>query len=147
MASSLAFHDPAPSRLVGGGGLFAPSRARGRFQAGLELTCSRCLASVPYTVSGPLEMIFCPPPASGQADEVELGQEDLEVTFFRGEEIDLARGVLEEVALGLPMAPLCSPDCRGLCPACGRPLTPEGCHCREPGSDPRWAKLARLNLE
>ncbi len=121
--------------------------ARGRFAAVLELTCSRCLASVPYTVSGPLEMVFCPPPPPQEGDELELSQEDMEVTFYQGEEIDLDRGLWEELALGLPMAPLCSPDCRGLCPGCGRPLARGGCRCQEPQADPRWAKLARLELE
>jgi len=121
--------------------------ARGTFQAVLELTCSRCLASVPYRVSGPLEMVFCPPPLPVEGEEMELSQEDMEVIFFQGEEIDLDQGLLEEVALGLPMAPLCSPECRGLCPGCGRPLAQGSCDCQDKGGDPRWAKLAQLNLE
>jgi uncharacterized protein len=48
--------------------------------------------------------------------------------------------------LELPLSPLCSPDCPGLCPQCGVALATA-----EPGHDhdlidPRWAKLAERKV-
>ena len=57
----------------------------------------------------------------------------------------------DAVLLELPLAPLCRPDCAGLCPVCAAnlndldPTGPEHRHEREP--DPRWAKLRELKLE
>jgi uncharacterized protein len=45
--------------------------------------------------------------------------------------IDLSDVVHDEVALALPMVPLCRPDCAGLCPVCGTDLNVEPC----PGHD------------
>jgi uncharacterized protein len=36
----------------------------------------------------------------------------------------------EQVYLEIPMKPLCSPECRGLCPRCGANLNTETCACR-----------------
>ena len=45
--------------------------------------------------------------------------------------------------LELPLAPLCSEDCQGLCPVCGANRNTEPCDCA-PVADPRWAALDAL---
>ena len=57
-------------------------------------------------------------------------------------EIDLAALVADELALAEPMHPLCRPDCRGLCPVCGRRLDDGACDHGPPDVDPRLAALA-----
>jgi uncharacterized protein len=50
------------------------------------------------------------------------------------------------VGVELPFAPLCRPDCRGLCSVCGEDRNLGAC----PGhdeTDPRWAALGSLVLE
>ena len=54
--------------------------------------------------------------------------------------IDLGPLVRDAIVLELPMAPLCRPDCRGLCPLCGADLNESNCGCVAP-PDPRWANL------
>jgi uncharacterized protein len=54
--------------------------------------------------------------------------------------IDLTPLLREEVILATPQAPLCRPDCRGLCPVCGQDLN-EAPHGHEAPSDERWAAL------
>ena len=39
--------------------------------------------------------------------------------------IDLDQDIREEIILDYPIKPLCNPDCRGLCPKCGKNLNPE----------------------
>lgn len=121
--------------------------ARGGFRAGLRLVCSRCLQEVESQVGGPLEWVFGPGQPVDEAEEVQLGGEDMDVLPYAGDELDLGQALRDEIGLSLPMAPLCRADCRGLCPACGRPLAEGDCGCRRGQGDPRWAKLAELKLK
>ena len=57
------------------------------------------------------------------------------------EHLDLEQTVRDAVVLALPLAPLCRPDCPGLCPECGEKwadLPPDHGH---ETLDPRWAAL------
>ena len=59
--------------------------------------------------------------------------------------IDLTPLLREEVILATPLAPLCRPDCKGLCPVCGRDLN-ELPHAHEAEADDRWAALRDLHV-
>jgi uncharacterized protein len=61
-------------------------------------------------------------------------------------ELDLEPVVHDACILELPLAPLCSPDCLGLCPDCGVDRNRESCQCT-PASNGRWAGLAGLYEE
>ncbi|MBM4434775.1 MAG: DUF177 domain-containing protein [Chloroflexi bacterium] len=54
--------------------------------------------------------------------------------------VDLTPLLREEVILATPQAPLCRPDCRGLCQVCGKDLN-ESPHDHEAPADDRWAAL------
>ena len=43
--------------------------------------------------------------------------------------IDLDQDIREEIILDYPIKPLCNPDCKGLCPKCGKNLNEGGCSC------------------
>ena len=43
--------------------------------------------------------------------------------------IDLDPDIREEIILSYPINPLCSDDCKGLCPRCGHNLNEGGCNC------------------
>jgi uncharacterized protein len=43
--------------------------------------------------------------------------------------IDLDQDIKEEIFLDYPIKPLCKPDCKGLCPKCGKNLNEGGCSC------------------
>ena len=48
-------------------------------------------------------------------------------------------------AVGLPLKPLCRPDCLGLCPRCGTNLNASNCACAEERTeDPRLRVLKNL---
>jgi len=57
--------------------------------------------------------------------------------------IDLTPLLREEVILAMPIAPLCRPDCKGLCPDCGADLNASP-HGHEAPADERWAALKAL---
>jgi uncharacterized protein len=121
-------------------------QAQGKFAAGMELVCSRCLEPFNQTVSGELNWVFMPAPAE-TTDEVELADEDMDVSFYTEGELDLGSALRDELSLALPMAPLCNEDCPGLCPGCGKPAIDGSCTCEPQVSDPRWSKLAQLKIQ
>jgi uncharacterized protein len=82
--------------------------------------------------------------ASGDDDGVEVLDDDLGVSFYKGDEIDLGQLMREQFYLSLPMKPLCSPDCKGLCPQCGINRNRETCTCDTKWIDPRFEALKRL---
>lgn len=61
-------------------------------------------------------------------------------------ELDLEPLARDAVLLELPLAPLCAPDCQGLCPQCGINRNEEECTCEQP-VDPRWSALDALRDE
>jgi uncharacterized protein len=52
--------------------------------------------------------------------------------------------VREAIILSLPLKPLCSEECKGLCPICGTDLNKSHCHCVIEKTDPRWDMLKGL---
>ncbi len=69
--------------------------------------------------------------------------DDEEAYPFSEDVVDLEPMTRDAVLLELPLAPLCSEDCRGLCPECGTNWNLSGCECSGP-VDPRWSALDRL---
>jgi uncharacterized protein len=66
---------------------------------------------------------------------------------YAGKELDLRPAVREQILLSLPSAPVCSDDCKGLCPSCGKDLNEGECGCDRTVMDPRWAALKGIQLE
>lgn len=65
-----------------------------------------------------------------------------EIPRLEGDQLDLEPVVRDAVVLSLPLTPLCTPDCAGLCPECGERLDDlPGDHSHQQ-LDPRWAALA-----
>lgn len=58
--------------------------------------------------------------------------------------LDLDELVFSEVYVDLPTKHLCSEDCRGICPKCGKNLNDGDCGCPKKEIDPRLSKLAEL---
>ena len=44
--------------------------------------------------------------------------------------IDLSPDIRDQIILDYPIKPLCSHDCRGICPKCGRNLNQGNCDCK-----------------
>ena len=68
---------------------------------------------------------------------------DEDAYLLDGDELDLEPLARDAVMLDLPLAPLCSTDCLGLCPLCGQNWNLAACQCPSTG-DPRWAALDAL---
>jgi uncharacterized protein len=113
----------------------------GRVRSRVPQVCSRCLESYDATVDATVDTRLVPAP--GRGDERELGADDLETDVYDHDQIDLNVLLETETTLGLPMKPLCSEACRGLCPSCGASRNAAPCGCA-PAPDPRWSPLKGL---
>lgn len=114
----------------------------GRVTSTLELTCSRCLEPLSWPVDASFDLLYLPQRENTGAGEVEVDEDGLRVAYYREGVLDLGQLLREQFYLALPMKPLCSPDCRGLCPECGANLNDAPCECRPVWVDPRLAPLA-----
>jgi uncharacterized metal-binding protein YceD (DUF177 family) len=124
--------------------------ASGTFKGHVIVACSRCVGEVRVELDERLRVTFLPPaemPADDEASEdgAEVTEGDLDVFAFDGESIDLEPLFREQFVLGVPYAPLCREDCKGLCSQCGIDLNSGTCTCEKP-IDPRLAALKGLKL-
>ncbi|MBN6033444.1 DUF177 domain-containing protein [Amycolatopsis sp. 195334CR] len=98
--------------------------------------CSRCLDPISDEVEVDLTELYAYPDSTTE----ETTDED-EIMRLVDDRIDLEPAVRDAVVLALPLAPLCTDDCAGLCSECGVKWAD-----LEPGHghetiDPRWAAL------
>lgn len=70
--------------------------------------------------------------------------DDGEFVLVPDEKLDLTDLLTEDVLLDMPSKFLCSPDCKGLCPICGKDRNQGDCGCRADETDPRLAALKAL---
>ena len=63
------------------------------------------------------------------------------------ETVDLTDDIREDILLELPAYPVCKPDCKGLCPRCGKNLNTGPCSCRPPTLETPWGSLDGLKLK
>jgi uncharacterized protein len=105
--------------------------------------CARCLTPITGDVEIYLTELFAYPDSA--TDETTESDEIGRVgASGEPDTVDLEQPIIDAIGMALPFAPLCGPDCEGLCPHCGVPLaTAEPGHQHEQ-IDPRWAKLAGL---
>jgi uncharacterized protein len=103
--------------------------------------CGRCLDEIAADFSAEFVELYAYPDSAtdetADQDEVHRIEDDL---------IDLEAVVRDTVVLGLPVSPLCRPDCAGLCPDCGRRLDDLPADHTHELIDPKWAALAALKV-
>lgn len=108
----------------------------------LKLTCVRCLTEVEQPIELEVEEEFA---SQGTAPDVEtIDREEPEAAAISDYVLDAGEFVRQQVALNVPMAFVCRPGCRGICPTCGRNLNQGSCGCPPQVEDDRWSKLGEL---
>lgn len=108
----------------------------------VEFECDRCLSTLSIPVVASFDLLYVPP--LGTENERELEENDLSLGFYQDGIIDVDDLTREQIELALPMARLCSDECRGLCPECGANLNLGECACSQDHVDIRWAALKEL---
>lgn len=92
-----------------------------------EFECTRCADSFHDRISAPLMLHFVPPILDQEEGDPNVHTYDPVGTS----EIDLLPDIRDALILAIPMKHLCRPDCKGLCPACGKNWNREECACRD----------------
>ena len=97
--------------------------------------CARCTKPV----DGKIELSFEREIASGDMD-----RENDDYIFIEDKKLDIFEPYTEQVLLEMPSRLLCSEDCKGLCPKCGKNLNEGECGCVTKTTDPRLEILKTL---
>ncbi len=121
-------------------------RINGRIAARVQMACSRCLLPYEERLDEPFEVIYLPGVADEKKslEEIELEEEDLNVSYYHEEFISVTDLIREQLLLMLPIKPLCRENCKGLCPSCGKDLNEGTCQCSIETGDPRLSALKKL---
>jgi len=110
----------------------------------VELQCSRCLKEYKLPIKTLLEVSYHPVEELNKEELVELKRDEMDVDFYREGIIDTEDIIRDQILLNIPMKPLCSENCKGLCPVCGTDLNEFDCGCIVKEIDPRMAVLQSL---
>jgi len=119
---------------------------RGHLEGSLQVSCSRCLTSFSHPVEADFDLLLAPGPGPVGKEEEELSKADLDVDFYTGEMVNLENILREQILLTLPLKPLCSEACQGICPRCGADLNQEICQCPAEESDSPFAILKKIKV-
>ena len=121
--------------------------AQGHFVTEVELLCDRCLGLFHLPVEFDVEERFIP------VIDINTGKwrlldedEDVDSAVLIDDHhiLDLEEVFRQAIYLGLPLHAVCRPDCRGMCPKCGKSLNEGQCECVDGEEDPRWEALRSL---
>ena len=121
-----------------------------RFKDGIRYDLMATMAGDELVVSGSLEMDAefvcsrCAEFAVGRVEEPAFMV--VEPIKDRTEVVDLTGEIREATILAFPNYPLCSRECKGLCPRCGANLNKKRCRCGK-SADVRWSALDDLSIK
>jgi uncharacterized metal-binding protein YceD (DUF177 family) len=101
-------------------------------------TCARCLEPFEDTLELDVQELY-----AYAGSTTEATSEEDEVRRIEGDHLDLEPLARDTVVLNLPLAPVCTEDCRGLCVDCGQRLDDLPADHTHEVIDPRWAGLAQ----
>jgi uncharacterized protein len=117
----------------------------GHLEATLSEPCSRCLRPARAAIGVELEEEALPSVDLLTGVPLSSDEEPDVLRLDDHHELDLEPLIREAVSLAEPIAPLCRPDCPGLCEVCGADLASDPGH-RHPDDDidPRLAALVGI---
>ena len=100
-------------------------------------SCARCLEPIEDTLRLTVQELF-----AYEGSTTEATSEEDEVRRIDGDFLDLEPLARDTIVLNLPLAPVCTEDCAGLCVDCGERLNDLPADHSHEIVDARWAALA-----
>lgn len=113
----------------------------------LETECSRCLRPIEVPLDLRIEEEVLPSIDLGTGQPINVNADPDAVRLTAHHELDLRMPVREAISLAEPIAPLCEPDCPGLCAICGERMTGGPHDHGEETIDPRLEALRAFRAE
>jgi len=118
---------------------------RGAFQGTAGLACSRCLVILDQPITFEFEEEFVPTLNINAGTPLAIEEDDTSTFVIDARHIlDLSEVMRQYVLLTVPMKPLCSTLCRGLCPRCGLSLNLGPCECPTTSGNLPESEIAKL---
>ena len=108
-------------------------RMTGEIEAEMECICDRCGTMFDRSKTTNVDVVLAE----------EDSEENPEVFALKGDAVDLDEVLASCFIMDMDMKVLCSEECKGLCPVCGKNLNLGPCGCRKQ-PDPRFAVLEQL---
>ncbi len=96
----------------------------GTMSAVLINECVRCLEQANTEVNTDFTAVFKEKGSLTPVDKAD------EIYTYEDNSLDLAPLIKAELLLALPMKQICSEECKGLCPVCGKNKNKEECGCK-----------------
>ena len=118
----------------------------GKLSAIIKSYCSRCLEDISVSIGSNFVYTMVPAKAETKED-VELTAEELEISHYQEDFIDLTSIICEQIILQIPIKTLCKEECNGLCPRCGINLNTSSCNCHLDVVDNRMAVLKNFKVK
>lgn len=101
---------------------------------GLHLECVRCLAPFALPLSFDFRLLFVAGEDKTAAGAIQIQQTDCDLYPCAEGKVDLTSVIREQIYLQIPLKPVCSDLCRGLCVTCGESLNRGPCLCASPSN-------------
>ncbi len=92
----------------------------------IEMQCGKCLEMFTNNIAATFEVQFTPDsnPEEEHSEEIDEGER-----YYDGETFDISEDTRRALVIQIPVWPLCSQMCEGLCQNCGTNLNDEICSC------------------
>ena len=101
--------------------------------ANLQTVCSCCLCDMPIRLEIQAEQAFA------ESDYAKADEDD--IIIISDNEIRISDAISAAIFPNIPMRPICSPDCRGLCPKCGIDLNDSHRDCDDGNVNEEYAAM------
>lgn len=122
----------------------------GSLSTTISTPCGRCLTPVTSQLEIPVRLCYVSEDDDKEVppgEEVELQSDELGLIPFSSPEIDLRPDLAQEIIMALPLQPLCTESCQGLCQICGTNLNQGRCDCQAPIFHAGLAALKNIKLD
>lgn len=127
----------SPVHVVGDLKAFASSAELNvNVQYAFSMPCNRCLKETRKEISHSISHVL----VNRLNDEEDFD----DYIVVEGEKLDLDELIYSDIILLTPSKYVCSDDCKGLCPVCGKNLNEGDCACAKQQTDPRLEALRQL---
>ncbi len=106
-----------------------------------KFSCDRCLEMFEKEIISESKIIY-----TEDDTLIDSMENKNEIRYLKPSEanVDLSEDIRQFILLAVPVKMLCSDECKGLCPNCGKNLNVKKCECKTDLKDPRWQKLKSL---
>ena len=109
-------------------------KAKGKVRTEVSMKCVKCLEKYENNINSKFDIVLFPMDII-DADNSALNPEELEYIFYEGDKIDIKKILQEQINFFIPMNPVCSTSCKGICQNCGANLNNESCRCENTIND------------